>query len=184
MFNKRESGHSAAGTSSSETAATSGERTSVSSAKSGAAVIGSSIRVDGTLKGDEDLLIQGKVKGTIELKNNSVTIGESGHVTADIYAHTIAVEGRLEGKLVASERVLIRKTAQIKGVIVAPRVMLEDGARFNGSIDMDPETEALKAAFSNKAANPKAGHKPAEVHPARQQGQGTLAVDKAVGSSS
>lgn len=184
MFNKRESGHSAAGTSSSETAVTPGvERTSVSSAKGGEAVIGSSIRVDGTLKGDEDLLIQGKVKGTIELKNNSVTIGESGHVTADIYAHTIAVEGRLEGKLVAAERVLIRKTAQIKGMIVAPRVMLEDGARFNGSIDMDPETEALKTAFSNKSTHPKAGHKPAEVNPARQ-GQGTLAVDKAAGSSS
>lgn len=151
MFNKRdnspaetESGQSEAGPRASYERPAAG----VSADRGAGAVIGPSIQIDGSLKGDEDLLIQGRVKGTVELKNNSVTIGESGQVTADIYAHTIAVEGRLDGKLVASERVMIRKTAQIKGTILAPRVTLEDGARFNGSIDMDPETEALKKTFS------------------------------------
>jgi cytoskeletal protein CcmA (bactofilin family) len=151
MFNKRETSTAEADRSAPDAPARSGtERPSgpAPAAKGAGAVIGASIQIEGTLKGDEDLLIQGKVKGTVELKNNSVTIGEAGQVNADIYAHTIAVEGRLEGKLVASERIVIRKTAQIKGTIVAPRVTLEDGARFNGSIDMDPETEALKAAFS------------------------------------
>lgn len=112
------------------------------------AVIGPSIQIDGTLKGDEDLLIQGKVDGTIELKKNSVTIGESGTVKADIFAHTVVVEGQVEGKIVGSERVVMRQTAKIRGTLIAPRVMLEDGAQFNGTIDMDPEADAIKSAFS------------------------------------
>ncbi len=151
MFNKRESQTagmdrpSSAGGTDPETRA---PAASTGVSRGGGAVIGASIQVDGALKGNEDLLIQGTVKGTVELINNSVTVGESGQVMADIHAHTIAVEGQVEGRLVAAERVLIRKTARIKGTIVAPRVTLEDGAKFNGSIEMDPETEALKAAFS------------------------------------
>ncbi len=112
------------------------------------AVIGASIHVDGTLRGNEDLVIEGKVKGTVELKQNSVTIGAQGEVKADVYAHTIFVDGSMEGNLVAAERIVIRKSARIRGSITAPRVSLEDGARFNGSIDMDPESEALAKAFS------------------------------------
>ena len=156
MFNKRDNSPAEAESSQYDAALrASSDRPAagVSAARGAGAVIGPSIQIDGSLKGDEDLLIQGRVKGTVELKNNSVTIGESGQVTADIYAQTIAVEGRLDGKLIASERVMIRKTAQIKGTIIAPRVTLEDGARFNGSIDMDPETEALKKAFASPGAN-------------------------------
>lgn len=118
----------------------------------GSAVIGSSIHVDGTLRGEEDLLIEGKVNGTVELKKNSVTIGPTGDVTADVVAHTIFVDGRMDGNLVASERIVIRKSARIKGSLAAPRVSLEDGAQFNGSIDMDPETDTLKKAFSGSTA--------------------------------
>ncbi len=168
MFNKRENGSVETENSSVASSARPASDPPPSASRSGSAVIGASIQIDGSLKGDEDLLIQGHVKGTVELKKNSVTIGESGQVHADIYAQTIAVEGSLEGGLVASERVVIRKTARIKGTIVAPRVMLEDGARFNGSIDMDPETDALKSAFStsSKESGTRAD-KPAE--PARSK---------------
>lgn len=154
MFNKRESGPEEVETPRPDTQSRGTvERTVPPAPKGDGAVIGASIHIDGTLKGNEDLLIQGTVKGTVELRNNSVTIGESGQVTADIFAHTISVEGQLEGKLVAAELVTIRKTARIKGTIISPRVTLEDGAHFNGSIDMDPETKALKtppAASSDK----------------------------------
>lgn len=180
MFNKRDNSSTEADSRQSEISARSAAERSSSSkpgSSGGGAVIGASIHVDGSLKGDEDLIIQGKVKGTVELKNNSVTIGESGHVTADIYAHTIAVEGRLEGKLVAAERVVIRKTAQIKGIIVAPRVTLEDGARFNGSIDMDPETEALKSAFSASAKSASGrSDKPSSIPAAADNKQAAGAV--------
>ncbi|AKS40583.1 bactofilin family protein [Wenzhouxiangella marina] len=142
MFNKREA---------SDTAGQAPSRASGSrpASAAGNAVIGASIKVDGTIRGEEDLLIEGRVDGTVELKQNSVTIGSRGQVKADVHAHTIFVEGRMEGNLVASERVVIRQSADIKGSITAPRISLEDGARFNGTIDMDPQTETLKQVFGS-----------------------------------
>lgn len=112
-----------------------------------AAVIGPSIHIDGDLRGDEDLVIEGEVKGTVLLKNNSLTIGSHGKVMADVYAHTIYVDGYMEGDLYGAERISIRKSAQVHGNIASPRVSLEDGAKFKGSIEMDPEAESLKKAF-------------------------------------
>lgn len=114
-----------------------------------AAVIGPSIHIEGDLRGDEDLVIDGEVKGAVHLKKNSLTIGSNGKVTADVYAHTIYVDGYMEGDLYGAERISIRKSAQVHGNIASPRVSLEDGARFKGSIEMDPETEALKKAFGD-----------------------------------
>lgn len=121
------------------------------SARTEPAVIGPSIHIDGNLKGDEDLVIDGTVKGTVTLKNNSLTIGDKGKVTADIYAKTILVKGTMQGDLYASEKVSIGSSAKVKGNIASPRVSLEDGARYKGSIEMDPEAEVLKTAFKNTA---------------------------------
>jgi cytoskeletal protein CcmA (bactofilin family) len=105
-----------------------------------AAVIGRSIHIDGNLKGEEDLRIEGDVTGTIQLNNHSLTIGKDGKIKADVHAKVITVDGNMDGDLFGAERVTIRKTARVAGNIVAPRVSLEDGARFKGSIEMDPET--------------------------------------------
>lgn len=104
-----------------------------------AAVIGPSIHINGDLHGEEDLIIEGEVKGTVHLKNNRLTIGSHGKVTADVYAHTIFVDGFIEGDIYGAEQISIRKSAQMQGNITAPRVSLEDGARFKGAIEMDPE---------------------------------------------
>lgn len=102
------------------------------------ATIGASIRFKGDLSGEEDFVIQGRVDGTITLKKNNLTIGVDGKVHADINASTITVEGELRGDLMGSEKVIIRKTGNVLGNIVSPRVTLEDGAKFKGSIEMDP----------------------------------------------
>jgi len=114
------------------------------------AVIGSSISIDGELKGAEDLIVQGRITGTIELKNNTLTIGPEGRIDAEVFAHTILVEGTVNGDLYASERISIQKSARISGNILAPRISLEDGARFKGSIDMDSESETFRKAFEAK----------------------------------
>ncbi len=169
MFNKRE--QSDERSSATEERKPEKPRQPASSARptsSATAVIGPSIEIDGTLRGDEDLVIEGRVKGAVELKKHSVTIGEQGNVQADIHAHTIYVDGSMDGNLVASERVVIRQSARIKGSVVSPRVSLEDGARFNGSIDMDPDSEALGKVFAGGKSMPrpgagapdKAAHKP------------------------
>lgn len=119
-----------------------------------AAVIGPSIHIDGTLRGEEDLIIEGQVSGTVQLHDNSLTIGSKGRVKADIYAHTIYVEGTVEGDLFGSERVSIKKTADIRGNVTAPRVALEDGARFKGAIEMDAQAvEAAMGTTKSRSGN-------------------------------
>lgn len=101
-------------------------------------MIGSSIVIKGTVTGDEDLLIQGRVEGTIELGSHEVTVGNSGQVNADIKASVVKIDGEVSGDVTGVEKVVISKSGNVRGNIVAPRVTLEDGAIFKGSIDMDP----------------------------------------------
>lgn len=115
------------------------------------AMIGPSIQIDGDLFGDENLVIEGEVRGTIKLISNSLTIGEKGKVTAEVCAHSITVKGFIDGDLYAAEQIRICNTARLRGNIVSPRVSLEDGAKFKGSIEMDPESEALKKVFQDKS---------------------------------
>mgnify|MGYP000601289758 FL=1 len=109
-------------------------------------MIGPSIKIKGEVSGDEDLLIQGQVEGTVSLKNNEVIVGESGQVSADILAKTIKIDGKVTGDITGTENVVISKLGNVRGNIIAPRVLLEDGAKFKGSIDMDPGDTAGKAA--------------------------------------
>jgi len=109
-------------------------------------MIGPSIRIKGEVSGDEDLLIQGRVEGSITLKTHEVSVGESGQVFADILAKTIRIDGKVQGDITAVENVVISKLGNVRGNIVAPRVLLEDGAVFKGSIDMDPGDSVAKAA--------------------------------------
>jgi len=104
------------------------------------AVIGPSIQIEGTLRGQEDVSVEGEVTGTIQLQSNTLTVGTQGKIKADVYAHTIFVEGTVEGDLFGSEQVIVRKSAKVRGNITSPRVSLEDGATFKGSIEMDPES--------------------------------------------
>jgi len=128
------------------------------------AAIGASITILGDLKGDEDLTILGRVEGKIDLPQHSVVIGRSGRVTADIHAKLVSVEGEVRGNLFAGEQILIRRTATMLGNLTAPRVSLEDGCRFKGSVDMEaqPAERARGAAPQAQApaARPPAGPEP------------------------
>lgn len=111
-----------------------------------AAMIGPSISIKGEVSGEEDLHIQGKVEGTINLNGNQVSVGDSGKVHADICAKEVRIDGEVTGDISANEMVVISKSGNVRGNIVAPRVTLEDGANFKGSIDMDPSAAATGAA--------------------------------------
>jgi cytoskeletal protein CcmA (bactofilin family) len=100
------------------------------------ATIGRSITINGDVKGDEDLLIQGRIDGSVTLKEHAVTVGPEGEVKADIAARVITVEGKVEGNLSAQDQVVLRSASRVQGNIAAPRVVLEDGARFRGGVDM------------------------------------------------
>jgi len=101
------------------------------------ALIGPSIEIKGTLAGGEDLLIEGRIEGKIELRKHNVTVGKSGRVKADIHGRTIAVMGEVEGNLYGEEQIALRQASVVRGNLVAPRVTLEDGCNFKGGIDMN-----------------------------------------------
>jgi len=115
------------------------------------AVIGRSIQINGDVKGDEDLMIEGDVSGTVELRNHSLTVGKEGKVKANIFARAISVDGTTEGDMFASERISVRATANVRGNLVAPRVSLEDGARFKGSIEMDQQAVEKALGSSSRS---------------------------------
>jgi cytoskeletal protein CcmA (bactofilin family) len=119
-------------------------------------VIGPSIHINGDVRGEEDLIIEGEVHGTVKLVNNSLTVGREGKVKADVHANSIYVDGHVEGDLYGSERVSVRSSAQVRGNITSPRVSLEEGARFRGSIDMDPEAVQSVLGKPSGAVRPQA----------------------------
>ena len=116
------------------------------------AVIGTSLVLRGDVTGENDLLIQGQVEGKVVLKKNSVTVGKNGRVKADIYGKVIRVEGRVQGNLYGDDKVIINKSGDVRGNLSAPRVTLEDGARFKGSIDMEGKVSEKQPVSSSLAA--------------------------------
>ena len=118
------------------------------SASEGSASIGASIRIKGDVTGDENLIIQGEVEGTIKVLGHNVTISKTGKVKANIEAKQIIVEGKLEGDMNGDEKVIIRDSGNVYGNIVSPRVTLEDGALFKGSIEMEPHSASSTQSTS------------------------------------
>lgn len=116
-------------------------------------VLGPTLRFKGELSADEDLLIQGRIEGSIK-HSSSLTVGEEGQVKANIAAEYIAVEGKVNGDLNGSQSVVVRDTANVEGNIFSPIVTLLEGATFNGSIDMSGKKAAAEAASSDADAAP------------------------------
>ncbi len=103
-----------------------------------AAVIGSDIEITGDVMASADMKVYGHIKGSIVKSSHDVEIGESGIIRANIAAKMVVIAGVVEGNIAGKEKVLIAKTGRVQGNIIAPRVQLEDGALFRGSIEMDP----------------------------------------------
>ena len=99
-------------------------------------VIGSSIVIDGEISGDEDLVIQGTVKGKIAVKE-SLFVEASGLVEADIETQNVEVAGKVTGNILASDKVELKSDCRVVGDIKAPRILIADGAVFKGNVDMD-----------------------------------------------
>jgi len=100
-------------------------------------VIGPTLVIKGELESGEDLLIEGRVEGTIKHTSEKLLIGQRGGVKADVRARNIVVEGEVEGDIYGSESVCIKETARVRGNIFTPKVSITEGAHFKGSIDMD-----------------------------------------------
>lgn len=118
-----------------------------------AAMIGPTIKIKGDVTGEENLLIEGTVDGSVELSQHDLTIGQSGQVLANLNAKTVKIDGQVTGDIAGAEKVIVSASGRVQGNIIAPRVTLEDGAKFKGSIDMDPGSDKPSSVAPPKRAN-------------------------------
>jgi cytoskeletal protein CcmA (bactofilin family) len=127
--------------------------------------IGKSVVIKGELNGSEDLTIEGQVEGTIQLRDNVLTIGPNGKIKAQIFAKAVIILGEVTGNVTASEKVDIRDNGSVDGDIISPRVAIAEGAHFRGSVDMQRKgapTQSAKAAAAAHAPAA-AAHAPAST---------------------
>ena len=113
----------------------------------GVANIGKSISIKGDLTGNEDMVIEGKVDGKVDLPNNQLTIGANGVVKAEVSAKAVIVVGKVSGNVQGTERVEIQATGCVEGDVTPPKLVVAEGAVLNGSIHM--------SSGSSAAARPK-----------------------------
>lgn len=97
--------------------------------------IGHGVEIEGRITSNQDLRIDGKVGGTIQVGDHSVIVGQSATITADLVAKSILISGTVVGDLKASERVELKAGASLDGDITTPRLIIAEGAVVNGSID-------------------------------------------------
>ena len=105
------------------------------------AQIGKSLAIKGDVTGSEDLYVDGRVEGSIDLKNYNLTVGPNGQIKASVESKVIVVQGKLEGNVQATDRVELRKSAVVTGDITTQRISIEEGAYLKGKIDIQSKTE-------------------------------------------
>lgn len=105
-------------------------------------VIGPTLVIKGELSADEDLVIEGHIEGTIAHHKKHLTIGKEGRVKADIHASSVIVEGELVGDIHSEGIVSLAAGADVRGNIECGRIVMQDGARFKGKIDMGERPKA------------------------------------------
>jgi len=120
----------------------------------GTARLGASLHVKGEISGNEDLLIDGSVEGLVQLDERKLTIGATAKVTADIIAREVVVYGTVKGNLRAKDRIEIKKDGSVNGDLTTARIMIEDGAYFKGSIEIDKseQKDSSSQAFARSSA--------------------------------
>jgi len=134
--------------------------------------IGKSVVIKGELNGSEDLMIEGHIEGTIQLRDHVLTIGPNGRINAEVFAQSVIVLGEVNGNVTASEKVDIRDTGSVDGDIVSPRVAIAEGAHFRGSVDMQ-----------GKGAKQSQGQSDAKAQGSKTATQPAAATAQRVGAS-
>jgi cytoskeletal protein CcmA (bactofilin family) len=108
--------------------------------------IGHSINIKGEVSSDESLRVDGQVRGQIHMRDAELTIGQSARVDADVRATRVLVLGTLRGNIAATARVELGASSNVSGNITAETLVLVEGARFQGRVDMDRRTIAARVA--------------------------------------
>ena len=123
-------------------------------------LLGSGLQVKGEITGTEDLQIDGTVEGLIHLDERKLTVGTTAKVMADVEARDVVVYGYLKGNVRARGRIEIKKDGAIIGNLTTAQIMIEDGAGFKGTIEIDRSVaEQAEKNVASRAAAAGAGSK-------------------------
>ena len=115
-------------------------------------LVGPSFHVDGDIRGNEDLVVYGRVAGRIDIGDGVLMVTREGCIEADARARVITIEGSAEGDLHAREQIVVRKSARVRGTLSAPRVALDFGCAFSGSVDTDREERSAPQTGDDSVA--------------------------------
>ena len=113
-------------------------------------IIGENISIEGNIRGDEHLVIEGSMKGNVEMEKHNFTVGSKGRVEGEINAQNVKISGQMIGNIKTQGKVEITKEADFIGDIRAKSISVEDGAYFKGSIELDKEPHR-KTALAGKS---------------------------------
>lgn len=108
--------------------------------------IGTTIVITGEVTSGEDVTVDGRIDGQVLVRDAALTIGERAQIKADVRGARVVVSGFVTGAISASERIELTATATVDGSLSANRVVIAEGAQFNGRIDMDQRTIAARVA--------------------------------------
>jgi cytoskeletal protein CcmA (bactofilin family) len=97
--------------------------------------IGKGITIKGTIQADEAVTIAGSVTGDVIATNFDVVVEDGAHVNGAVTARAITVRGTSKGRLIAREIVRVFRSASVRADVAAPKLTLEDGALFSGSVE-------------------------------------------------
>jgi len=111
--------------------------------------IGKTVVIRGEVKGNEDLIVDGRVEGTVSLSESRLTIGPNANVAADLSAKDVLIQGQVRGNVFASGRVELRSGCVVEGDIRALRLAVEDNAVFRGKVDL---TQAVSKGQDSSSA--------------------------------
>ena len=122
-------------------------------------VIADTILVEGTLSGSGQILVDGRVRGSIE-GEDVVVVASRGRIDAAVHARVVMVAGRVVGNITADEKIELEATAQVDGDMTAPRILIKDGATFRGKVNMrkpEPRGEPTSSRAPKEAGKPTRG---------------------------
>jgi len=116
----------------------------------GQTIIGRAVSIEGSIRGKENLVIEGRLKGSIVLEDYQVTVGPQGQVEGEIYAENITISGQMTGNIKAKNKVEITKDADFSGEIKAKRMSVEEGAYIKTIVELDRDGQKKPAVPESK----------------------------------
>ena len=126
-------------------------------------IIGEQISIEGTIRGKGDLVIEGTVKGSIEVAGHHLTIGTKGQVESEIHADNVTISGKLKGNVNAKGTVEITRNADFEGEIKASSLSVQDGANLKAGIELRQEPTASISRLADKTASQTDKETPAQA---------------------